>query len=101
MAMQFGLVTDAGCSLTPEMCREMQIVRVPAGITADGKVYADDDGLNMDVLDAALSAAKTSSAAAPSPEDYISAFEKAEKDGAHGIAVLAMSSVFSSHLGKT
>ncbi|MDO5707895.1 MAG: DegV family protein [Andreesenia angusta] len=71
------LIYDSGCDLDFEISKEIEAVQVPLSLRLDDTIYNDDENLDTDKLITHLKKVKEHpSSACPSPEDYISRFER-------------------------
>lgn len=73
--MQFGLVVDSSCELTPELFAQFSAVQVPYVLRVNEVDYVDDDTLQLPVFLKALSESREKQqSACPSVQQYCDAF---------------------------
>lgn len=81
--MKYGVVVDSGCdmrSLRPEAEGKYDFTRVALKLDIGEKVFVDDLDLNIEeFMNEMYSYKGKTGSAAPSPEDYLNAFEKSEQ----------------------
>lgn len=74
--MNFRIVADSGCDLTPQLREKMEIQSVPLSLMLGEQEYVDDAALDMDVFMADMKACtKKIGSAAPSPYAFQAAIE--------------------------
>jgi DegV family protein with EDD domain len=91
------IITDTDSSLPQQMATEFGICQVPIGIHFDGESYTT--GLDMDdrlLFEKVDKLKRLPSTSAPSPADFIHAFETAFEQGADAIICVCVSSLVSS-----
>jgi len=80
--MKYGIVVDSGCDMTglnPAVMNEIDFTRVPLKLDIGDKVFIDDFDLNIEGFMKEMSAYKgKTGSAAPSPHDWVKAYEKSE-----------------------
>ncbi len=80
--MKYGIVVDSGCDLTglwEETPKDIDFTRVPLSLDIGGKTFVDDFNLDIPAFMDEMYAYKgKTGSAAPSPDAYLSAFEKSE-----------------------
>ncbi len=80
--MKYGIVVDSACDMTglaPELVNQIDFTRVPLKLDIGDKEFVDNFDLNIEEFMKEMSAydGKTGSAA-PSPHDWLKAYEKSE-----------------------
>ncbi len=80
--MKYGIVVDSGCDLTSlstEVTNKIDFTRAPLKLDVGDKEFIDDFNLNIKEFMTEMSAYKgKTGSAAPSPEAWLSAYEKSE-----------------------
>lgn len=95
--MNYGIVVDSGCDikcLRPEVKNEIDFTRVPLKLDIGDKEFVDNFELNIEEFMKEMYAYKgKTGSAAPSPEDYLNAYEKSE----HVFAITITGTLSASH----
>lgn len=100
--MNYQIVADSCCDLTPELKKEMDVISVPLTMTLGSVSYTDDETLDMPAFMAAMKACKERiGSAAPSPGMYYDAFRNSEESFAVTLSANLSASYSSAMLGKS
>lgn len=99
--MNYKIITDSCCDLTPEMKRELDVTTIPLTMRLGAKEYIDDDNLDLPAFmsDMAACTEKVGSSS-PSPALYQNAFEKAKSAFAVTLSSKLSGSYASAVMGK-
>lgn len=99
--MDYQLVADSCCDLTPEMRSEMNVISVPLTMMLGSASYTDDDTLDMPSFMAEMKACKERiGSAAPAPGLYYDAFRNVKESFAVTLSANLSGSYSSAMLGK-
>ena len=99
MEMEYKIIADSCCDMTPELREELDVTSVPLTLTLGEKSYVDDETLDLPAFMVAMKNCKDRiGSACPSPAQYCDTFEKDRTSfvvtlsnnlsGSHGSAVL-------------
>ena len=100
--MDYQIVADSCCDLTPEMKAEMNVISVPLTMTLGSDSYTDDEALDLPQFMAAMKACKERiGSAAPAPGMYCDAFSGSEESFAVTLSANLSGSYSSAMLGKS
>ncbi|MEN6340241.1 MAG: DegV family protein [Clostridiaceae bacterium] len=100
--MDYQIVADSCCDLTPEMKAEMNVISVPLTMTLGSDSYTDDEALDLPQFMAAMKACKERiGSAAPAPGMYYDAFSGSEESFAVTLSANLSGSYSSAMLGKS
>jgi DegV family protein with EDD domain len=99
--MDYQIVVDSCCDLTPEMKQSMDIVSVPLSMTLGDKSFFDNEELDLDGFIDEMSACKDKiGSAAPSPSLYQEAFHRSSESFAVTLSGNLSASYSGAMLGK-
>jgi DegV family protein with EDD domain len=85
--MEYRIISDSGCDLTPELKNELNVETVPFFMTLGSTTYKDDENLDIDnFLDEMRRHKELPKSSCPSPFDFI---EKSEKGKVNFIVTLS------------
>ncbi len=85
--MEYKIVSDSGCDLTPELKMELRIETVPLSMTLGSATYKDDENLDVDIFLAEMHRHKElPRSSCPSPYDFM---EKCEEGKINFIVTLS------------
>ncbi|GAB4574651.1 MAG: DegV family protein [Anaerolineae bacterium] len=95
-AHRVALLTDSTCDLPAEMIARYDIRVIPAYVIWDGEQLRDGVDITPSEFYRRLSsAASLPTTAAPTPDDFLRAFEEARNDGAEELVVITVSRAMS------
>lgn len=99
--MDYKIIVDSCCDLTPEYRERMQVTTVPLTLTLGDESYVDDEKLNLiDFMQRMKNCTGRIGSAAPSPALYQEAFRGARTSFAITLSSNLSSSYTSAMLGK-
>ena len=84
------VVTESVCCLPTSLCRELGVLLVPMWILRGERSYRDGVDVSTQEVLAWLEEPPYPTASAPSPADYLAAFEEAARQGAEQVLVLTV-----------
>ena len=98
--MNYKIITDSCCDLTAELKRKFQTISVPLKLRLGEKEFVDNDNLNLpSFMEKMKACVEHVGSAAPSPHDFLRAFEEAGRSfvvtlssqlsGSHASALVA------------
>ena len=77
--MDYQIVADSGCDLSPALQKELGVSLVPFQVTIDGHHFIDDRNLDLEQMISEMRAYKKApSTACASPEEYAALFEQSD-----------------------
>jgi len=85
--MDYKIVSDSCCDLTPEMKKDLKVETVPLSMSLGDETYVDNEALDIDDFVHKMNAYKgQAKSSCPSPHDYI---EKCDKDSVNFMVTLS------------
>ena len=99
--MEYRIIADSCCDLTPELKEELSVTTVPLTMRLGSKEFRDDDNLDLPAFMAEMEACTDKiGSASPSPSAYQEAFEPGATNFAVTISSKLSGSYDSAMLGK-
>ena len=93
---RIAIITDTDSSLPFDISEKLNIVQVPISIQFEDETFRDAYDINNEVIFSRIDReGKLPSTAAPSPGEFVKAFEKAFDSGAEGVLCMNISSEMS------
>lgn len=85
--MDYKIVSDSSCDLTPELKKELNVEVVPLSMSLGNEIYVDNEALDVSDFIKKMNAYKgLAKSTCPSPYDYV---EKCDKQGTSFIVTLS------------